>query len=244
MQPYKYRILCTRPLTDSTIAAAGENGILIDVQEFIRIKPLLLPALANVSGLQQVFGDNRPCIFTSAHAVQILDDFYLQPARFTIRNPVCCISGNTRKTVTTRFPDCPVIADAAYGKDLAAAIIRTGHIREVNFFCGNQRRDELPEMLQQAGIQVNEMVIYENVPTPAVTAEKYDGILFFSPSAVKSFFSANTLPPETVCFAIGSTTAAALKSHTDNNIIMSHDTMEVSMVQTAIYYFNNNNCYE
>ncbi|RBL88766.1 uroporphyrinogen-III synthase [Chitinophaga flava] len=242
----KYRILCTRPLTDSLIAAAGDNGIAIDVLDFIQIKPLVNKDLLGEENMIKVFGKPATAlVFTSAHAVKAFADYLHQSADYyIIPHPICCIDGNTKKTVQQLLPDNPIVAEASYGKDLAAAIIALGNISEVIFFCGNQRRDDLPEGLRKAGITVHEFVIYENVSTPAVITDDYDGILFFSPSAVKSFFSVNKLPSKTVCFAIGTTTASILEDYTNNKIIMSPLTREESMVQTAIFYFNNINCYE
>ncbi|WP_212006268.1 uroporphyrinogen-III synthase [Chitinophaga sp. HK235] len=243
----KYRILCTRPLTDSLIAAAGDNGIAIDVLDFIQIKPLVNKDLLGMENMIKVFNNPAtPLVFTSAHAVKTFADHYqYQGGRhYPLPNPVCCIDGNTKKTIQQLLPGNPILAEASYGKDLATAIIQLGHVSEVIFFCGNQRRDDLPEGLRKAGITVHEFVIYENMPTPAVIADDYDGILFFSPSAVKSFFSVNSLPSKTVCFAIGTTTTSILEDYTDNKIIMSPLTGEESMVQTAIFYFNNINCYE
>lgn len=238
----KYRILCTRPLTDSSIAAAGANGIDIDVQEFIQIRPLLLPALYE----NRDTAVSSIMVFTSAKAVEILAEGYLAGWHSVAAPPaqVCCINGNTRQAVQKAFPDCTILAEASYGKDLAAAMIQLGSIHEVSFFCGNQRRDELPGILKAAGITVNEYVIYENIPTPVATNGDYDGIMFFSPSAVKSYLLANRLRSKTVCFAIGTTTADSLRDNTTGKIIMSTTTSEESMVQTAILYFNNINCNE
>lgn len=243
----KYRILSTRHLTDSSIAVAGENGIRIDVQDFIQIKPLLNEALIGDERMLEVFRPEAVHVFTSANAAKILEKYYLyqDDTCYVIREPnVCCISGSTRKAVEKAFPGCKILAESPYGSELANAIVQLGNITSVNFFCGNIRRNELPDGLQKAGIEVKEFVIYENIPAPAVIADDYDGILFFSPSAVKSYLSANRINSKTVCFAIGRTTATALREHTDNKIIMSTDISENSMVQTAIFYFNNINCYE
>lgn len=243
----KYRVLCTRPLSGELITEAGDHGIAVDIQDFIQIKPLINNDLLGEENMQRIFGNSEiPLVFTSAHAVKVFADYYLHQSDtfFIIRNPVCCIDGNTKQLVQQRLYKGPLLAEASYGKDLAAAIIALGNIREVHFFCGNQRRDELPQSLRDAGIKVNEYIIYENIATPAVVADQYDGIMFFSPSAVKSYFSANRLPLKTVCFAIGRTTATLLREYTDNKIIMAPSTDAEYMVKTAIFYFNNINCYE
>ena len=246
MSNHKYRILCTRPLSGSLTEEAAANGITIDVQHFIQIKPLIDERLLGIDHMQKVFAPDAIHVFTSAHAVTTLSNCYLHQddTYYVIENAqVCCISGNTRQQAEKVFHNASILADAPYGKELAEKILALPHIKEVNFFCGNQRRNELPDTLTKAGIIVNEYVIYENIPTPAV-ADTYDGIMFFSPSAVKSFFSVNTLPSTTVCFAIGSTTAKEIQEFTGNKIISSTSTSEESMVQSVIFYFNNINRYE
>ncbi|NIG57356.1 uroporphyrinogen-III synthase [Chitinophaga sp. Cy-1792] len=234
-----YRILCTRPITASLIETAASHGIDIQVKEFIQIVPVYLPELSGTANIRKVFDNNIPMVFTSQHAVNILKELL---GTENISNDICCISGTTKQTAALQFPASAIIAQAPYGADLAKEIIQLGSIHAVNFFCGNIHRKELPTALANAGIQVNEFVIYENNPLPEKIDGHYDGIFFFSPSAVNSYFSANRIAPDTVCFAIGTTTATALEQVTNNKIIISTDVDANSMVQATISYFNNNNC--
>ncbi|MBV7532769.1 uroporphyrinogen-III synthase [Chitinophaga sp. sic0106] len=228
-----YRILCTRPIPASLITDAAGHGIDIQVKEFIQISPIHIPELQ-----QHVISENIPMVFTSAHAVNILKEMM---GTTIINFPICSISGNTRTAAEQAFPLSNIIAAAPYGIELAHAIIQRGDIKAVNFFCGNIHRKELPEALTSAGIRVNEFVIYRNDPLPEKVTGHYHGIFFFSPSAVSSYFSANSIAADTVCFAIGTTTAAALKIATNNKIIISTNVDANSMVQASITYFNNNN---
>ncbi|MFY0254002.1 uroporphyrinogen-III synthase [Chitinophaga sp. 30R24] len=242
----KFRILCTSTIPDSLMALAGESAIRIDVKELIQIKHLPDESLMGIENMHRVFHEDKVLVFTSAQAIKVLQQHYTNQYihRFEPGGQrICCISGKTRQEAEKAFPGCSILAEAPYGQNLALAIIALG-IREVEFFCSNIRRDELPDTLQAAGVTVHEHVIYETVPAPLVTATSYDGILFFSPSGVKSYLSANQLDPKTICFAIGETTAATLREHTNNKIIISTGTDKASTVKTAILYFNNINCYE
>ncbi|MCW3467401.1 uroporphyrinogen-III synthase [Chitinophaga nivalis] len=222
---------------------AAESGIATDIQELFQIRPLLHPAL-NSQDIAAVL--KNPLVFTSAHAVSIFESYLRQDDFSHLYNTVTvgCISGKTKTAVEKALPGCRIVASASYGIALANAMVQLGNIHTVNFFCGSQRRHELPDTLQAAGIHVQEYVIYENIPAPVAITTTYDGMMFFSPSAVNSYFSVNSLPEHTVCFAIGTTTAAALATHTNNKIIISTGTDEASMMQTAIIYFNNINCNE
>ena len=81
---------------------------------------------------------------------------------------------------------------------------------------------------------VHEIIVYETVETPVTAIENIDGILFFSPSAVNSFFSVNQLNANTVCFAIGNTTAEAIAGFTGNKIITSEYTSQEMMLASLI----------
>ena len=97
--------------------------------------------------------------------------------------------------------------------------------------------DTLPEALQRQGIKVNEVVVYETIETPRFAGERYDGILFFSPSGVNSFFGMNTIEPETILFAIGETTAKAIKEQAANTVIVSESPSKDHLLDQAIQYF-------
>lgn len=135
-----------------------------------------------------------------------------------------------------------IAGTARNATELAKLIVQESKTSSVVFFCGDKRRDELPEILKQHGIAVEEVIVYETTEVPVVIAENYDGIFFFSPSAVKSFFAVNKPEKHTICFAIGDTTARALEDYTDNRIVTGTRPEVDEMVQTAILYFNNINC--
>ena len=108
---------------------------------------------------------------------------------------------------------------------------------EVIFFCGGQRRDELPSILNDAGIEVDEIAVYQTIEVPHIIKKDYHGILFFSPSAVRSFFKVNKANGKTILFAIGNTTAAEIKKFSNNKILVSDEPGKESLVQKAIEYF-------
>ena len=120
---------------------------------------------------------------------------------------------------------------------LAYTIIKENTSQSLVFFCGDQRRDELPTKLSQQGIGVKEIVVYKTITTSHTINKKYDGILFYSPSAVDSFFSANKVSHDCVFFSIGKTTEEAIKKFTDNKIIVANEPSKALLVEQAIQYF-------
>ena len=129
-----------------------------------------------------------------------------------------------------------IIPSKASAIELANLIIEKKE-KEVIFICGNRRRDELPEQLSSEGIQIKEVVVYEieNL-NKTVNLHGIDGLAFMSPSAVYSLAKNgefNDLP----CFALGPTTAQAIKEK-GQKCIISKTTTPMSIVETAIKYFN------
>jgi uroporphyrinogen-III synthase len=149
---------------------------------------------------------------------------------------VYSIGNATAKTVSQLF-QIPIAGMANDAAALAEVIINA-NVREVYFFCGSMRRDVLPEMLYEANILIHELVVYKTIETPQQVSNDYDAILFYSPSAVHSFFSVNTINTATTLFAIGNTTAAAIQQHTSAKIISAQKPDKHALVQQLIEYFN------
>ncbi|MBT8311330.1 MAG: uroporphyrinogen-III synthase [Flavobacteriaceae bacterium] len=79
------------------------------------------------------------------------------------------------------------------------------------FLCGDMRREELPEILNDHGISYREVHVYETALNAVSFETDYDGYLFFSPSAVKSYQMKNPINSG-MAYCIGPTTAAAAKN--------------------------------
>ena len=201
-------------------------------------------------------------ILTSGNAVRSLGDSGGRDWK------IFCTSGVTRQLAADRFGERAIVGTADSAAALAAEIIRlgpdligasgitgragagsraagsagaAGRGAEVYFFCGDQRRDELPELLKQAGIKVHEVVVYRTKLTPQEITRSYDGIAFFSPSTVESFFSVNKMAPETVLFAIGGTTAAAVRERCENPMIIGDRPDSEALIRRMINYFEHKN---
>jgi uroporphyrinogen-III synthase len=239
-----YKVLSTKKISPSLITKAKQNNIEIIEQEFISIKPILtkekyeqvMPIVLNTKVSNVVF--------TSANAVEAVKNYlHHGVTRFVPNWNIFCLSGKTKNSLNPNIKESQIIATAENASALAQKIIEH-NAKEIVFFCGNKRRDELPEILKKTGIKLEEIVVYETVETPVVSTKDFDGILFFSPSAITSFFSVNRLNKNSICFAIGKTTADALKEYTNNKIIISEYPGEEMMLSTVNFYFKNINCYE
>lgn len=122
-----------------------------------------------------------------------------------------------------------------YASELAQTIVTDFAKETITFFCGNLRRDTLPEAFTKAGIFFEEIQVYETSATSQKINTVVDGILFFSPSGIKSYLENNTITNE-MCFCIGTTTAEALTNPINNRIIANHQTVENVIIQAINYY--------
>lgn len=107
-----------------------------------------------------------------------------------------------------------------YAIDLAAHILENLEPQEWNFFCGNNRRDELVEILGNEHHRLNEIICYNSYPQDLkLKSEAYTGFAFFSPLSVRTYFENHTIPKNAVVFSIGNTTSGELIKHTQNELI-------------------------
>lgn len=236
----KHNILSTKPLAEEQVQHALRHGCVISGKSFIAIRPVITAGIK--ARCADIFRTGGLIVFTSPNAVRIVADM-LRGVQQTGGIHVFCIQGATRDAVASLLPQAEIAGTAAHSTALAEGILQTGAVSVV-FFCGNIRRDELPKILRGQGVNVEEIIVYETLETPVRLTSVYDGILFYSPSSVMSFFSANTLPAHTVCFAIGHTTANALRQLTANKVVISPEPAVDTLLQTVILYFDNINSQE
>ena len=232
------KVLSTRRLDPSLAEQAKKGGMELEETDFICIRPVRSDAVARQ--IQPWIEKEAPSfvVFTSANGVAAVMH-YLEKAG-TLHTPnwkVFCISGKTREALAAALPGAAVVATAQYGSHLAQLILQHSDIKEVVFFCGDKRLEALPALLGEAGIRVHEIVVYHTEEVHITTREDLDGVLFFSPSAVSSFFAANQLKGTTVCFAIGTTTADALARYTTNKIITPSSASQAAMLEAVQHYF-------
>ncbi len=183
MQKSKITILCTRPIGEALVAKAASHHIFIDEISFIDTEETIDNNIAK--RIEQLSRENINVVFTSMNAVEAVRRFIPETSTWEI----FCIGNTTRELVENIFGEKNIKGIADNALHLAENIISQPGIEKVYFFCGDQRRDELPGKLKEHGIEIEELAVYKTIETSEVVSKKYDGILFFSPSAVKSFFN-------------------------------------------------------
>jgi len=228
-------LLSTRPVGTALVEAAAACGIVLDERAFIETKPIISDDV--VRAVAELLQQQATVAFTSMNAVEAVAALKkdMQP-NWTIYS----VGSNTSRLAATFFGEEQMAGTASSAAALAEKIIRSGNTASFVFFCGNQRLDELPDLLRSQGIRVDEIVVYETLQRQHRLTAEYDGILFFSPSAVHSYFSSNHPQERTVFFAIGSTTATAISKYTTRKVVVSPEPGKENLVKEAIAYFAKN----
>lgn len=164
---------------------------------------------------------NESLIFTSQNAVHSV---LSNPKSEELKSKnVYCVGLKTKILLSENGFN--VVAYTGYASDLAEIITLIYRNESYTFFSGNLRRDTLPNALNEAGIKLNEIQVYDTSLQPQKIKTAVDALLFFSPSGVESYLKENTIKKET-CFCIGETTAEALSKITKNIIIADQPTVE------------------
>jgi uroporphyrinogen-III synthase len=175
-------------------------------------------------------GINDNLIFTSQNAAQSV---LLHPKCEELKTKnVFCVGIKTKALLEENGFNVDVYVD--YASDLAEIITLIYSKESFTFFSGNMRKETLPKSLKEANVNFNEIQVYETTLTPQKISspspskggeKKFDGILFFSPSAIESFLKENKIKNE-ICFCIGNTTAEALEKITRNIIVADQPSVE------------------
>jgi uroporphyrinogen-III synthase len=234
MAQNKITILSTRQLNETLIEEALQQGIEIDVEAFIETEAIVSSEVQQE--IEQVLLQSATIVFTSIKGVEAVAEF--MSGEMPDWN-IYCVGQTTMQLARNYFGANCIAGIAGNAADLAELIIVEAYTDEVIFFCGDQRRNELPDILSSNDIEVNEIIVYHTVATPHAIKKIYNGILFFSPSAADSFFVKNKINGSTILFAIGNTTAATIKKYTGAGVIISDKPVKENLIEKVINYFVN-----
>ena len=225
-------ILSTAEIEQSLVDDALGHGVEIHPMSFIEVMPVADSTLAEE--LERLCTLQITVVFTSANAVSAIASSL---EKFQPRWTIYCIGNATKNAVLNYFDPALIKGTATDGADLAK-IIKQDSISEVVFFCGDKRLDALPDFLYRNDIMVREIVVYRTKETPVQINRHYQGIMFFSPNGVNSFFRVNQVDSNTVLFAIGNTTAASIRSKSGNPIVVSDSPSRPLIVKKVLEYFH------
>jgi uroporphyrinogen-III synthase len=230
--PLPVSILSTRALGNAARDFIHHKNWVVDIVSMIETHGVITgEQIAAFLSDSQKAGDNAMLIFSSENAVKWLKwgfdkfGFKMSPGLKAV-----CVGEKTLSKAVEWLEVEPIFAaknsEALLGKLRESFSADT----QFTFFCGNRRMDTLPAGLMAAGFSVKEFVIYETILTPHSIIREYAAVLFFSPSAVESFFKVNIWDRKMVAVSIGLTTAEALKKAGVENILLADEPDELAML--------------
>jgi len=214
-------VLSTKKLTPAQRELLLNSGVGLVEKDFISIVP--------TEFAPQPLPQNL--IFTSQNTVAIFDAHFCEK-RPLDRN-IFCVGEKTAALLSEKGYAVKEITD--YGSELAQLIVQRYKGEEFLFFCGRKRNPDLPETLRQHDISFRESHLYDIVFTPSKIDRIFEGVLFFSPSGVKSYCLENELSGS-IAFCIGTTTAAEAEKYTSRIVLATKPTIENVIVQVIRHF--------
>ncbi len=220
------KILVTRELTDEQVDLAEKLKLNVVIEPAIRIE-----FRTDWFSFDIILKNTEKPVFafTSQNGVKAFDMYRQSGAEIPENVPVYAVGEKTAEALkqiglNAESPDQQ--DGAGLAQKIVEDFLKDSKMEgaKVLHFCGDKRRDEFRQFLQDADIDVHDVVVYKtilnnmNLPRTPV-----DGLLFFSPSAVQAFRNSggflNKQLPE--LFAIGSTTAEELSIETGKHVHIS-----------------------
>jgi len=148
-------------------------------------------------------------VITSKNAVEaLLTNFSAIELQF---KNIYCVGRRTKRMVEKRIGKVEHSENNA--KKLAEYLVEFMDGTEVSYFCSNLRLDDLPTILTENNIKVNEIEAYETKFDGLKIEDTVEGVMYYSPSTVKSFKQHNTVNNDTIAFCIGNSTAKEASKH-------------------------------
>ncbi|MBS1729946.1 MAG: uroporphyrinogen-III synthase [Bacteroidetes bacterium] len=223
-----YSILCTSEMDSANLNFIQEN-ISIDVIPFIEKR--ICDHEEIEKNIQDFLQKEITAVFTSQTAVSaVLSKSKNQPPW-----KIYCIDNATKNAILKFFPQVFLQGIAANAGSLASMIIANGE-KDIVFFCGNKRLNDLPNSLAAAGILLEECVVYDTFILNTTVQKNYDAIIFCSPSAVEGFFKSNVIRKNTTLFSLGKKTSEAIQNFSENLTIEASYPDKNQLLHQAVFF--------
>ncbi|RNC88253.1 MAG: hydroxymethylbilane synthase [Winogradskyella sp.] len=218
----KTNIYSTKKLTGDQLLLF-HNDVVCHSSDAIKISLNRIPKSVVKSEIKNV-------IITSKNGVEaLLTNFSVSELQF---KNIYCVGRRTKKMIENRIGKVKHMASNA--KKLAEYLVEYIEGVEVTYFCSDLRLDDIPKILSDNNITVNEVEAYQTKFDADKIEDNLDGTLFYSPSTVESFVKQNAT--EGIAFCIGETTAKAAKQYFDDVRVAKVPTVE-SVIELVNEYY-------
>ena len=228
MPEKKFKIVSTKKLSVEQQGLFNKDIVVTDL-DFIEITYNELPEDLSDQNLGNV-------IITSQNALKsLVHNFKPKQLKFI---SLYCVGSKTKAAIEKELGPVTHYEDTVAA--LAKYLVKNLADKKVTYFSGNLRRDELKQTLLKHAVEVDETEVYQTHFVSNPLNQKFDAILFFSPSGIQSYLMANKAADE-VIFSIGPTTAVEATEHFDTVLMADEPTVENVIFQVNDYYKNIDN---
>lgn len=232
MTKAKPHIVSTRILSPDLIDTLTQNGLEVYEHDFIQTQIELPQNISRNKIHQHIVCTSKNSI---AAWLMIVDVFKLnKDAHF-----LYCLEGGSKEKAKQH--QLKIAGTAPDATSLAKKIV-ADQIKVVTFLCGNRRRDELPTILLQNKIKMEEIVVYKTVFNSIKVEGPIDAVLFFSPSGVESFLKLNS-NIDVPAFCIGETTAAYATQSGFKKLHIAEQSSSKAVIKSVIDIFKTSNAH-
>ena len=220
------KLLSTKIISNQFKDLLIKNNYQIDQKSFIKILPY--KCLINISVSKNI-------IFTSKNAVNIILNNSKIKKKLIDKN-IFCVGESTAELIINN--NLNLIKSKQNSKKLSKYIVANFKNSKDSFtyFSGKKRLLKLENILNKNNIKIIIHEVYDTLLTPKKINNHYDGIIFYSPSAVKSFFKGNNSFKNTYGFCLGNTTAIELKNYSDSFSVAKSNSEENMLVSINKYF--------
>ncbi|WP_291870568.1 hydroxymethylbilane synthase [Maribacter sp.] len=197
--PMPAQVYATKKLTAEQ-AQMFDSSVKVDSEDFIKINLTRIPRPV-------LKAPHKNVIFTSKNGIEaLIQNVTAGELQF---DNIYCVGRKTKRLIEKRIGE--VTFSAPNAKKLAEYLADNLETKEVTYFCGDIRLDELPTLLAENNIEVTEIEAYKTTLAPREVEKDTKAILFFSPSGVQSYMQINDTNKTAYC--IGETTAEEARKH-------------------------------
>ena len=169
--------------------------------DFIKISPLNF----------ELPEHNGSWVFTSQNAVNAI--FSISKNINLIFDKIYCVGENTKSILSKNGQK--VEKSFKNSSKLANFISKKAKNEKFLFCRSNIKNDHFTAFFKKEKIDLKEIAVYNNKPNSLVLKDKFEAIMFYSPSGIKSFLKNNKLG-SSYCICIGETTASYAKNYSSN----------------------------
>jgi hydroxymethylbilane synthase len=195
----KANIYSTKKLTEAQKFLFNKD-LVVESNDAIKISLNRIPITLLKSSIKNV-------VITSKNAVEaILNNCPAEDLKF---KNIYCVGRRTKCMIEDKIGQ--VKHSAKNAKALAEYLVELVEGTEVTYFCSNLRLDDLPKILSENNITVNEVEAYQTKYDSIKIDSNIESVLFYSPSTVQGFLKKNKAG--SIAFCIGETTAKEASKH-------------------------------